>query len=194
MAINAASLARELDKSAAEWTVAGLHRTFLDHGCAVVRDVIPIARLAATRDAISAAYEKTADPHVHDPDIRSISGGKLSGFELVDLPLLKGFLGRIFRGRYWKEHSVSARRVQGTELDQQWQRPLDLHLDCQVHSFLFTVNFWIPFDECGVHAPSVQLVPISYKETRAYAGYTGTQLRSDGQWNEGYFPGWNFRR
>jgi hypothetical protein len=77
MAINAASLARELDKSAAEWTVASLHRTFLDHGCAVVRDVIPIARLAATRDAISAAYEKTADPHVHDPDIRSISGGKL---------------------------------------------------------------------------------------------------------------------
>ena len=100
MHINAACLACEFDKSATEWTVASLHRTFLDYGCAVVRGVIPFARLAATRDAISAAYEKTAELHVHDPDIRAISGGKPSGFELVDLPLLKGFLRRVFTGHY----------------------------------------------------------------------------------------------
>jgi hypothetical protein len=37
-------------------------------------------------------------------------------------------------------------------------------------------------------APAVQFVPLDYRRTRQYSGYTGLPLREGEQWNGGYFP------
>jgi hypothetical protein len=150
--------------------------------------VIPNNVLQSIRDVIASAYTKTTDLHVYDPDIRATSNGTLSGFELVDVPLLREFLDRVYEDQEWRQHSVAARRIEGVDTDQGWQQPLELHLDCQFHQFEFTTNFWIPFQHCGVDSPVVQFLPLDYHRTRRYSGYTGAPLREGEQWHLGYFP------
>ena len=188
MAIRAARLAAKIDRNASEWTPARLHRVFLQHGCAVVRNVISQPVLERVREVVVDSYTKTGDLHVYDTDIRANSNGALSGFELVDVPLLRRLLALVYEGQEWREHNVAARRIEGTGGGQGWQSPLDLHLDCQIHPFEFTTNFWIPFQDCGVDSPVVQLLPIDYQRTRRYSGFTGVPLREGEQWHLGYFP------
>jgi len=200
MCIHVGELAEKLDKSLSDWTPRTLHRTFVEQGCAVVRNAIPANRLDDVKAATVIAFQgrkewldtrrakaRAQDPHVYDQDIRRVTDGNLSGFELVDVPLLKDFLSYVYEGQNWREHSVAARRIQGTELDEEYQKPLELHLDCQIHGFNFTVNFWIPFEECGVDAPSLQLVPIGSQATRKFSGYNSTKFR-EAVCYYGHFP------
>jgi hypothetical protein len=187
-AVNAGVLTSVLDKPVSQWTAASLHRTFLAHGCAILRGAIDRGRLADTRLAIEEAYVQYPGLHVHDPHIRTVTKERMSGWELADIPLLQGFLKLVFAGQNWGGREMTARRIQGFDRDSRdWQRPLDLHLDSQFHGVSFTVNFWIPFDPCGVDAPALQLVPVDYKTTRAYAGFRGRLRRKDDPWFFGYF-------
>ena len=71
-----------------------------------------------------------------------------------------------------------------------WQPPLALHVDSFFHEFWFTVNFWVPFDDCGIEAPGLQLLPINYRDTRRYAGFSRQPVHPfrDGAENSQYFP------
>ena len=186
--IDGSGLAGQIDRDASNWTAESLHRTFLTHGCVVVRGVIPIDALESLRDVIAREYTKTTDLHIYDTDIKAATDGTRSGFELVDVPLLQEFLGRVYEGQNWRQHSVNARRIEGVDSIEGWQKPLELHLDCQFHQFEFTTNFWIPLQHCGVESPAVQFLPIDYRRTRQYSGYTGALLREGERWNFGYFP------
>jgi ectoine hydroxylase-related dioxygenase (phytanoyl-CoA dioxygenase family) len=62
-----------------------------------------------------------------------------------------------------------------------------LHLDSQIHRFQFTVNFWVPFQDCGIDAPSLQVVPLDYIRTRDYSGFTGRRLRKQESFQYSYF-------
>jgi hypothetical protein len=188
--LNASALvsAEKLDREASEWSDDSLHRTFLRSGCAIIRGAVSKTLLTDVQNAIVAAYAKTTDVHVYDKDLLEISGGRISGFELVDFPLLNDFLGRLYAGQNWRKLYVTARRIEGIKNDQGWQRPLELHLDSQFHQPQFTTNFWIPFQDCGEDAPSLQLVPLDYLRTRRYSGYTGSPLREGEGWQTGYFP------
>ena len=178
-----------IDRSAEQWSPEQLHETFLTHGCAVIRQAIPSPMLEKVRLAVAHAYEQNSDPlHVYDPEIAEASRGELTGFETVDTPLLQEFLRLAFRNQAYRRHSVSARRISASESKTAWQKPLQLHLDCQVHAFQFTVNFWIPFQSCGVDAPALKLLPVDHRTTRAYSGFTGERMREGENWNEGYFP------
>lgn len=186
--VNATSLVHLLDRSVSEWDAGSLRSAFSEYGCAVVRSVIPISVLEDIKGAIDTAYETATEENVSDHDIRSASVGRLSGFELVNkVPLLSEFLRGVYSNQDWQEYSVSARRIQGIEANQTWQKPLDLHLDSQFHAFQFTTNFWVPFQDCGVDAPSLQLVPLNARETRKYSGFTGLEQRSGEHVNSGYF-------
>jgi len=186
MTIDASLIAREIDRRADQWTAESLHRAFILHGCAVVRDVIPLDRLSKIRDLINVVYETTSDLHVYDRDLEQFTEGRITGFELADVPLLQDLLRLVFRGQNWKRDSVSARRIQGVKANQNWQQPLELHLDSQFHGFQFTVNFWVPFQDCGEHSPGLQLVPTSYRDARRHSGFTGEKFRDD-EWFRGYF-------
>jgi hypothetical protein len=192
IAISAPALSHKLDRSCADWSPRSLHETFLKHGCAVVRDLIPCDLLRKVQRAIEAAYTKTDGLHVYDPDILKSSAGRFSGFELVDVPLVNDFLPLVYVGQGWTRESVTARRIEGVDQGRGWQNPLGLHLDSHFHRFQFTTNFWIPFEECGVEAPGLQLVPLDYLSTRQYSGFTGSPLRerkrsSADFFNEGIF-------
>src|SRR5262249_49222107 len=177
-----------LDRNASDWSPQALHRAFLKYGCAVVRNIISRATLDAVQKAVLKSYERVNEVHIYDSDIRDATAGRLSGFELVnDAQILKEFLSRVYVGQCWREYNVTARRIQGSELKENWQGPLELHLDSQFHSFAFTTNFWIPFQDCGIDAPSVQFVPVDYLSTRSYSGYTGIPSRIEEKWHRAYF-------
>jgi hypothetical protein len=169
-----------IDRRADQWNPESLHRAFLMHGCAVVRGAVPKIVLDQIGAAVDLAYAKTDDIHVYDKDIDAITNGRYSGFELAGSNLLQDFLDRVYEGQSWSRAHVTARRISGADLNRDWQRPLDLHLDSQFHDLRFTTNFWVPFHDCGIDAPSLQVVPIDYQTTRAYSGFTGHRLR-DGE-------------
>jgi hypothetical protein len=53
------------------------------------------------------------------------------------------------------------------------------------------VNFWVPFDECGIDAPCLQVVPINYRDTRRYSGFSRKPVferKDDGLGNWAFFP------
>jgi hypothetical protein len=187
--IDANDLTLFLDRRAEDWTAEGLLEAFMKYGCAVVRQMVSIQALQELEAAIAVAYSVQTRPgfHVYDPDIASASGGRITGYEIVDTSLLRGFLTLVYQGQTYRRNAVNARRSQGVEGDETWQEPLGLHLDSHFHPFPFTVNFWVPFQECGVEAPGLQLLPLAYEETRAYAGYTGAIHRDGQRWNRGYF-------
>jgi hypothetical protein len=53
------------------------------------------------------------------------------------------------------------------------QFPLCFHIDAMLHTFAFTVNFWVPFSACGVTAPSLAVIPAPFEEVLEYVGYDG---------------------
>lgn len=168
-----------LDRDASAWTPDTLHQAFLANGCAVVRQVVAPALLTDIRAAVERAYVGNSDVHIYDRHIQEHSAGRLSGFEVANNPLLKGFLDRVYAGqRYWP-YSVTGRRIQGVGQNIQWQEPLDLHIDAQFHRPQFTVNFWVPLQDCGTDCPTLQVVPVDYRQTRQYVGYEGRPLATD---------------
>jgi hypothetical protein len=78
------------------------------------------------------------------------------------------------------------RRIDPAPTETGWQLPLEPHLDAFVHNFRFTVNFWVPFDECGRKSPSLGVVRASFAEAREFTGYDGRPQHN------GPPPVWNF--
>jgi hypothetical protein len=186
--IRAAELAGQLDRDISRWTPQRLHEAYGQHGCAVVRGAIDTATMRDVATAMDAAYETASEANVTEHDLAKVTRGKLTGFELVEgSTFLREFLDCVYRDLAYRRLSVSGRRIQGIEFGKDWQKPLDLHLDSQFHQLLFTVNFWVPFQECGIDAPSLQLVPIDVKTTRRYSGFRGSLLRQGEPINFGLF-------
>jgi len=190
-AVDTTHLVEALDRSAAAWDAGSLHQAFSSHGCAVVRGAIDKSILSDVKSGIETAYARATDVHVTEHDLLQATDGRRSGFELIESsPMLRSFLDRVYGRWGWTRYFVVGRRIQGVERDKDWQPPLALHVDSQFHTFRFTVNFWVPFDDCGVDAPSLQLVPLNARETKRYSGFTRWRKRRGELGNLGYFqPG-----
>jgi hypothetical protein len=181
---------RAIDRDITAWTPESLRAAFIQHGCAVVRGAIDLETIARLRAITSELYTRTTDVHVFEPAIAEATQGRVSGFDLISNPLLVRFLDRVFAGQRYQRESAAARRVSGRKYQIGWQPPLSLHVDSFFHEFWFTVNFWVPFDECGVTAPGLQLLPIDYRQTRRYAGFSRKPIYQfrEGAENSRYFP------
>jgi hypothetical protein len=138
----------------------------------VVRGAIDRNTIATLRDITSGIYACINDVHVYEPQIAEATQGKVSGFALIANPLLKKFLELVFAGQTYERESATARRIKAAGSESDWQEPLELHLDSYFHQFWFTVNFWVPFDACGVDAPCLQVLPLNYRDTRRYSGFS----------------------
>jgi ectoine hydroxylase-related dioxygenase (phytanoyl-CoA dioxygenase family) len=185
--IAAAELAPLLDRDLSDWTPESLREAYLRYGCAVIRRAVPADLIERTRAAIDKAYQSAPGDHVYNKQIKAASGGALTGYELVGDPKLKRFLDLVYSGQLYFRKNATARRIQGNEGNPNWQEPLAFHIDAQFHRFPFTVNFWVPLEDCGVDAPSLQVLPLDYLSTRAYSGYTGHLLRPGEPFRFGYF-------
>lgn len=181
----------EIDRDIAAWTPESLRAAYIAHGCAVVRGAIDLETIARLREVTSEVYARTKAIHVHDPEIAAATQGRVSGFDLIANPTLTRFLDLVFVGQRFARESATARRIMGGKPQKDWQPPLELHVDSFFHEFWFTVNFWVPFDECGVEAPGLQLLPIDYRATRRYAGFSRAAVHPyrDGVENSRNFPG-----
>jgi hypothetical protein len=185
--INASELAPLLDRPLAAWSPASLRDCYLRYGCVIVRSAIALDLIERVRLAIDKAYETTRNVHVHANEILAASDGTLTGFELVTDPKLKRFRDLVYARQLYFRESVTVRRIQGNEVSSNWQEPLTLHLDAQFHRFRFTMNFWVPLQDCGIDSPSLQVVPLDYVSTRIYAGFTGRRLRNGEEFQLGFF-------
>jgi hypothetical protein len=185
--IDASELALVLDRPLADWTADSLRECYLRHGCVIVRGAIAPALIEQARLAIDKAYQRTSEVHIDADAIAAASGGTLTGFELVAHPTLKRFRDLVYSGQLYFQESVTARRIQGSETGLDWQEPLTLHLDAQFHRFRFTMNFWVPLQDCGIDSPSLQMVPLDYLTTRAYSRFTGRRLRDGEAYQQGFF-------
>ena len=185
--IDASAVARSIDRPLSDWTPQALREAFLVHGCAIVRRAVDAKLLDRVRSAVEAAYETTSDVHVYDRDIRAVTKRALSGYEVVGDPKLRQFLKVVYAGQFHLRKNATARRIEGSAQKSGWQEPLLLHLDSQIHRPQFTVNFWVPFQDCGVDRPVLQVVPLDYIRTRSYSGFTGEPLRAREDFNLAYF-------
>jgi hypothetical protein len=152
----------------------------------VVRGGIDRDAIERLRSVIAGIYDRDVGLHVHEEDIAEATNGRLSGFDLVEARF-RPFLDRVFSGQPYKRETATSRRIQGRGQDASWQAPLELHLDSFLHAFDFTVNFWVPFDEAGVDAPGLQLLPVDYRRTRAFIGFSNRRERSNAKFNYGHF-------
>ena len=87
-------------------------------------------------------------------------------------------LREVFGDREYEISSdTSARRVGRVREPPHWLPPLGPHLDAFVHPPRFTVNFWIPFQECGIDAPGLGVVQAPFADVLGRLPVTRTARR-----------------
>lgn len=99
------------------------------------------------------------------------------GFSIFDLVADVRF-GQIVSRFYEDDYSISpsahTRRVSpDTGLHSKaWQKPALCHIDAQYHDPQhFSLNCWVPLDDCGIDAPGLQIVRDNVYDTQRFVGY-----------------------
>jgi hypothetical protein len=143
---------------------------FLRQGCLLLRNFVDPAALARTYDMTLRAYDHVDGYHVRPDHLRQLGmpmySDILFGERHFDL------LRRVFGDRHYDISSeTSARRVGKVRQPPHWLPPLGPHLDAFVHPPRFTVNFWIPFQECGIEAPGLGAVQAPFADVLSFVGY-----------------------
>ena len=149
---------------------ADIVAAFLKRSCIVLRNFVDPAALARAYDITLKAYDRVDAYHIQPDHL-----GQLG------LPMYSDVL---FCGRHFDllrevfgehDYEVSAqtasRRVGRARVPPHWLPPLGPHLDAFVHQPRFTVNFWIPFQECGIDAPGLGVIQAPFAEVLAFTGY-----------------------
>jgi hypothetical protein len=127
------------------------------------------------------AYEVTEGKHTHRDQMRQLGLPMYS--DILFTPRHFDLLGKIFEGwDYWINGNTLSRRVAMASKPPHWMLPLAPHLDAFVNDLEFTVNFWVPFQACGVDAPSLAVVLAPFHEMVAYTGFqNGAEVWVDPQ-------------
>jgi hypothetical protein len=159
-----------------------LRQIFLTHGCVIVREALDPARVRALRAPFEEVF---ANDKFQFFDADYARHGSL--FDILSDKKFDQFLRLVFADHEIIQTFGQGRRVAGLESSTAWQQPLQIHIDAQVHHFEFTVNFWIPLDDCGIRAPSMQLLPRNYLQTRAFVGFTPEVQRAGEEMLLGHF-------
>jgi hypothetical protein len=157
---------------------------YFAEGCVLLRGFVDADKLTALTTALDPILEQTDALHTTDRDMRK--RGLLHFhdylFETRHHELVKSILGP----RYRVANDSNTRRIDAFSPEGGFQPPLEPHLDSFFHSFKFTINFWIPFRQCGLDAPSLGVVCAPAAEVVAFADYDGAP-----EWDGGALV-WNY--
>lgn len=186
---------RELDFNTA--SLAQIVDGFLGSGCVLLRQFVkpePLNRLIEQTWAIYEDFRAAGEhpPHIelHHLRDRGLPPFHDGLFEDSHYRLLE----EVFGGRPYRPSEVTAtRRIDGSRERSEWQAPLGPHLDSFFHEPPFTVNFWVPFCDCGIDAPSLAVVHTDFSEVLEYSGFDRCDAELVGPVVEGQ-PDWNFAR
>jgi len=160
---------------------------YFDNGCVLLRNFAEPPRLASLARLVDKLYETIDDIHIYPGDLRlrGIPPFHDAIFETKHHELL----GRIFHTYLCRvAEETASRRIDVGDPNGQWMEPLGPHLDAFFHPFEFTVNFWVPFRQCGLDAPSLGVVRSPFEDVLRFAGYRG------GPAPHGPPGTWNFAR
>jgi hypothetical protein len=152
---------------------------FLHRGCVLLRNFVDTAALTRAYDLMVKAYDQVKEKHVHPHHLRDIGLPMYSDILFTERhhDLLKAVFGA--RGYSVSDHTAS-RRTALVVKPPYWGRPLAPHIDAFLLSLELTVNFWIPFQECGVDAPSLGVIEAPFGEIVSFTGYqNGEQVWDD---------------
>jgi hypothetical protein len=153
----------------------------LHRGGVLLRNFVDPAALARAYEVMLQAYEHVERKHVSPVHLRQLELPMYSDilFTLRHHELLGKVFGR--RGYAIDAHTIS-RRVGLVRQPPHWGLPLPPHLDAFFNALEFTVNFWLPFQECGIDAPSLGVVLAPFDEIVSYTGYqNGAEVWVDPQ-------------
>jgi hypothetical protein len=155
--------------------------TLLHQGAVLLGNFVDTAALADAYAIMLRAYEKTDKVHVSPDMLRQLGLPMFS--DVLFTQRHHDLLGKVFGGRdYWIDGNTLSRRVAKVREPPHWLPPLAPHLDAFVNELEFTVNFWIPFQACGIDAPSLAVVLATFEEIVAYTGYqNGAEVWVDPQ-------------
>ena len=172
----------EVDFQSAE--IGEITDLFFGNGCILLRNFADPARMRALQGTLHGVYDELGHTHVYEQDMLVRQHASLSASIFTDKhnALLKAIFGK-------HDYAVSfpttcARRVSAANAKENWQKPLGFHLDAGFHTLSFTVNFWVPFQPCGVDAPSLAVVKSSMDEMLEYSTFDGKpeDNRGAGEW------------
>jgi hypothetical protein len=153
----------------------------LHQGAVLLGNFVDTAALADAYAIMLRAYEKT-DKFYVSPDVLSQLGlPKFS--DVLFTQRHHDLLGKVFGGRdVWIDGNTLSRRVAKVREPPHWLQPTAPHLDAFANELEFTVNFWVPFQACGIDAPSLAVVLAQFDEIVAYTGYqNGAEVWVDPQ-------------
>jgi len=145
---------------------------YLRQGCVLLRNFVDADALARVYDTTVKAYEHVEKFHIYPDQLREMGLPMYSDalFSQRHYDVLDTVFG--IRDYDIAEDTVSRRMASARE-PPHWMSPLGPHLDAFLNAPQFTVNFWIPFQECGVDAPSLGVIQAPFAEILSFTGYQG---------------------
>ena len=160
--------------------------TFLHQSCVLLRNFVDAAALERAYDMVLRAYASVDGYHVQPDHLRQLGMPMYSDILFSERHF--DLLSDVFGGRAYEISSdTCARRVGRVRAPPNWLPPLGPHLDAFVHPPRFTVNFWIPFQECGIDAPGLGVVHAPFADVLSFTGYQdGAEVWNDPAPKGGY--------
>jgi hypothetical protein len=156
-----------------DFRVAGpdqIASAFLHRGCVLLRNFVDPAALVRAYDVMLQAYEQVERKHVHPNHLRELGLPMYS--DILFTQQHHNLLKKVFGVRdYEISIHTASRRTGLVAKPPPWGLPLAPHLDAFLNSLEFTVNFWVPFQECGIDAPSLGVIEASFADILSFTGY-----------------------
>lgn len=160
---------------------------YFTNGCVLLRNFANVNDLTKLIRAVDGLYTETDDIHIYPRDLRR--RGLPQFHEYIFVKKHYSLLNNVFVGKYSISENTHTRRIDNVSRGGQWMDPLGPHLDAFFHPFAFTVNFWVPFRDCGVEAPSLGVVCAPFRDILSFSGYDGSPDANGlaGEWNLPHF-------
>jgi len=175
--------------SFADVSIEKVHNSLLLDGCCLLRNAFKKEAIELMANQITAITHKKAEQvrtgeltddekrfHIFDTDFQEYYPGQ-SFFQLIQDSKMQAILESIFGKNKVHQHPHSLCRGIDSRPEEQRDltslRPLIFHIDTAYHAPYdkFAINFWIPLQECGVHSPGMQVVPIGYATIRRLVNF-----------------------
>lgn len=156
---------------------------FFSNGCVLLRNCVNEHKLMRLKADVERLLTEEQRIHLYNTDM--VKYGLAQLHEYVFEAKHYAILRAIFGHRYTVSGDTVTRRIDSGPGGDGWQPPLEPHLDAFFHPFEFTVNFWIPFHDCGREAPSLGVVRASFAQAMEFAGFDGNAPSAGGEyvWN-----------
>jgi hypothetical protein len=165
---------------------------YFREGCVLLRHFASTEMLIELMEFVDNLYREVDLPHIQPAQLRERGLGAFHEhiFDDRHYALLAAVFGE---NEYTVSDATAARRVApATSIGGQWTAPLLPHLDSFVHPTQFTVNFWVPFRNCGIDAPSLGVARATFGECLEYSGYGSVSVDDAGP-ALAKFPSWNYQ-